>query len=163
MMYIIVFIEHFEADGKHILIINIFTTALSDRCSNSLHFTNKNMEAKRVKYLPDLLNAGPGIWSYLPLNLYSQSVCYSECLSGSFVVILWLIRSSALRQSDHGQRLLGAQEPHQRGPSAMHWVWTQETNGEGSWGILQERGKRFLREITREFSLQYTVSQHLGT
>ena len=108
MMYIIVFIEHFEADVKHILIINIFTTALSDRCSNSPHFTNKNIEAKRVKNLPELLNAGPGIWSYLPLNLYSQSVCYSECLSGSFLVILRLIRSSALWQSDHGQCLLGA-------------------------------------------------------
>lgn len=83
MMYIIVFIEHFEADGNHIIVIifnNIFTTALSDRCSDSPHFTNKNIEAKRVKYLPELLNAGPGIWSCLPLNPYSQSQCYSDYL-----------------------------------------------------------------------------------
>lgn len=74
MMYIIAFIEHFEADDKHVVVIIIiimFTVALSDRCSDSPHFTNKNIETKRVKYLPEPLNAGPQVWSCLPLNLYS--------------------------------------------------------------------------------------------
>lgn len=60
MMKIIVFIAHFEADGKHflciIIVIGIFTTALSGRCSNSSHFTHENIEAKGVKDLPQLLN-----------------------------------------------------------------------------------------------------------
>ena len=57
MMNIIVFIEHFQADGKHflciifiIIIIYICTTTLLERCSYYPYFTDKNSEAKRIKY-----------------------------------------------------------------------------------------------------------------
>lgn len=60
MMNIIVFGDHFHANGKHslcviitiiIIIIYILTTALLGRCYYP-YFTDKNGEENRVKYLP---------------------------------------------------------------------------------------------------------------
>lgn len=79
MMSIVVFGDHFHANGKHFLcviitiifiIIYILTTALLGRCSYYPYFTDKNGEEKRVKYLPQVLNGRA--WLNCPtLSLYS--------------------------------------------------------------------------------------------
>ena len=54
MMKLIVFSEQFQADGKRFMSIIIrFTIALSGVSSDYPHFSDKNIEAKKIKYLSD--------------------------------------------------------------------------------------------------------------
>lgn len=108
MMKIIVFIEHFQADSKKfvyiIIIIYIFATALFSRCSYDSHFTDKNIEIKRVEYLPQLLDGW--VWDLiLAVQLYKivKSTC---CADSLFILELsshyaQLINSSKLWQSEN--------------------------------------------------------------
>lgn len=55
MMKLIVFSEQFQADGKRFMSIIIirFTIDLSGVSSDYPHFSDKNIEAKKIKYLSD--------------------------------------------------------------------------------------------------------------